>query len=429
MKFFLYAILVLQLFAQEEFVFSAKNNTFNALVAEAESPKDSALEEDKIKRKNILPEVMVEESSSPLEFNISQENKKEKGQDAYEEEDLKLEEIKKQNLITKNVYLDMINPPYSILYVHQIVPITFKLLVLSQYSTIETRFILDNASVEVLNPKETWTLNQDSSLSNTFYFKINQPNFTIPKVEVIVNTIEGEFQENTDFIVGRAIKLERKGRYSQVLAKDLKILDSKITNYDSQHNLAVFQLQSNLGNLFDFHLQSYQQGIESKSGDYKEAIAFYYAIVPKSLGIISFEYFNTEKSQYIELQVDNIPQDERVSTQSDIRPKNNIQFYQVSFVVFLILVSFGLYFYKRKWIFILLGILPLVLLFYLLSARTSAVLKVNTPIRIQPTFNSTIILITKEPMKVEVLSDIRGYYKVILEDERIGWVEKNDVQD
>ena len=69
------------------------------------------------------------------------------------------------------------------------------------------------------------------------------------------------------------------------------------------------------------------------------------------------------------------------------------------------------------------------LLFFLLSVRTSAVLKVNTAIHIQPTFNSTIILITQEPMKVEVLSDVRDYYKVMLEDERIGWVRKNDIQD
>ncbi|TLE17267.1 SH3 domain-containing protein [Helicobacter apodemus] len=433
MKFFFYSILVLQLFAKDGFVFpTSKDNTFNSTITQKETSKDVILVEGNITRENILPEVVIEESSSPLDFNTSQEsqeNEKKNKQEAYEEEKLKLQEATKQNLITKNVYLDIVNPPYSILYVHQIIPITLKLLVLSQYSTIETKFILDNASVEVLNPKETWTLNQDSSLSNTFYFKINQPNFTIPKVEVMVNTIEGEFQESTDFITGRAIKLERKGGYSQVLAKDLKILDSKITNYDSGHNLVVLQLQSNLGNLFDFYLQSYQQGIESKSGDYKEAVAFYYAIVPKSLGVISFEYFNTEKSQYIELQVDNIPQDERVSTQSDIKPKNNIQFYQVSLIVFLALIFFGLYFYKRKWIFMLLGILLLVLLFFLLSVRTSAVLKVNTAIHIQPTFNSTIILITQEPMKVEVLSDVRDYYKVMLEDERIGWVRKNDIQD
>lgn len=166
------------------------------------------------------------------------------------------------------------NPPYSILYVHQIIPITLKLLVLSQYSTIETKFILDNASVEVLNPKETWTLNQDSSLSNTFYFKINQPNFTIPKVEVMVNTIEGEFQESTDFITGRAIKLERKGGYSQVLAKDLKILDSKITNYDSGHNLVVLQLQSNLGNFLTFICNLTNKVLKVRVGIIKRLLRF-----------------------------------------------------------------------------------------------------------------------------------------------------------
>ncbi|OCR06388.1 hypothetical protein BA920_01890 [Helicobacter pullorum] len=333
------------------------------------------------------------------------------------------------SLVAKNVYLNLLNPPQDILYVNQIIPIEMKLLIFSDYSNITTNFILENESIEVLNPNEKWILNQDSSLKNTFYFKIKQPSYTIPKIEVVVKTNEGEAKEATQAIEGKAIVLERKGVYSQVVAQDLQILDTKITSYDSQNNLVVLQIQGNMANLFDFHLAAYsQQGIESKSGDYKESVIFYYVIVPKSLEVLSFDYFNIQSKKYVELQVENLSQDDRISTQSDIKPKNTLQIYKILAAIFLAIVFFGLYFYKRKIIFLILGICVLAVLFYLLSIKTAVSLKPNAEIRIQPTFNSTIILKTKDVIEVKILADRHGYYKVLLEDERIGWVKEDDIQ-
>ena len=338
------------------------------------------------------------------------------------------------NPIVKNVYLELLNPPLDILYVHQIIPLELKLLVLSDYSTIKTEFIFENSvqegSIEILNKDENWSIHtEDSSLRNTFYLKIKQPNYTIPQIKVSVHTSEGTASESTQSMNGRAIKLERKGNFSQVLAQDLKVLDTKITSYDTSHNLAVFQLQSVMGNLFDFYLEPYaQQGIESKSGDYKQAEAFYYAIVPKDLNSIRFDYFNLTTAKYTELQIDNIAIEDRVSTQSDIKPKNNYQFFKISLMVFFALLFFGFYLYKRKIIFIILGILTLGILFYSLTLKTSATLKANASLRIQPTFNSTIILTTQEPMQVEILAQRSNYYKVLLKDDRIGWVKRDDLQ-
>lgn len=338
------------------------------------------------------------------------------------------------NPIVKNVYLELLNPPLDILYVHQIIPLELKLLVLSDYSTIKTEFIFENniqeGSVEILNKDENWSIHtEDSSLRNTFYLKIKQPNYTIPQIKVSVHTNEGTASESTQSMNGRAIKLDRRGNFSQVLAQDLKVLDTKITSYDTSHNLAVFQLQSVMGNLFDFYLEPYaQQGIESKSGDYKQAEAFYYAIVPKDLNSIRFDYFNLTTAKYTELQIDNIAIEDRVSTQSDIKPKNNHQFFKISAMIFFVLLFFGFYLYKRKIIFIILGILALGILLYSLTLKTSATLKANASLRIQPTFNSTIILTTQEPMQVEILAQRSNYYKVLLKDDRIGWVKRDDLQ-
>lgn len=330
--------------------------------------------------------------------------------------------------LVKNLYLEALTPLLDILYVHQVVALEVKMLIFSEYTTIETEFLFeDNAlknSVEVLNPKQNWVINaEDSSLTNTFYLKINQAQFAIPTIKVNVNTKEGAVSETLTGHTGRAIKLDRKGSYAQVVAESLEILDTKITNYDANHNLAVLQLRSKMGNLFDFHLSAYaKQGIESKSGNYKEATAFYYVIVPKEQNVISFDYFNTQVEKYQTLQVQNIAVEDRVSTQSDIKPKNNYQFFQISLMVFFALLFFGLYLYKRKMIFIVLLVLALAFLLYFVTLKTSVTLKSNVALRIQPTFNSTIVLMTHTEQKAEILGKRNNYYKVILEDEHIGWV-------
>lgn len=337
--------------------------------------------------------------------------------------------------LVKNVYLETLTPLLDILYVHQVVALEVKMLIFSGYTTIETEFLFeDNAlknSVEVLNPKQNWVINtEDSSLKNTFYLKINQVQFAIPTIKVSVNTKEGTVSETLTGHTGRAIKLDRKGSYAQVVAESLEILDTKITNYDANHNLAVLQLKSKMGNLFDFHLSAYaKQGIESKSGNYKEATAFYYAIVPKEQNTISFDYFNTQVEKYQTLQVQNIAIEDRVSTQSDIKLKNNYQFFKISLMVFFALLFFGLYLYKRKIIFIMFLVIALAFLLYFVTLKTSVILKSNVALRIQPTFNSTIVLTTHTEQKAEILGKRNNYYKVILEDEHIGWVVKNDIKD
>ena len=150
--------------------------------------------------------------------------------------------------------------------------------------------------------------------------------------------------------------------------------------------------------------------------------------MPKSLDKISFDYFNVQSAKYVELHIDNFSQDDRVSTQSDIRPKNTLQIYKILAAIFLIIVFLGLYLYYRKKLFLVLGAIVLAVLIYLLSIKTSATLKTDVEIRIQPTFNSTIILTTQNPMEVKILSDKYGYYKILLEDDRIGWVRKDGIQ-
>lgn len=391
-----------------------------------QAPLPNAITESDIEE-NIESEALQNESLQSQDFTMQNSMP----QEAINNPSLNSEAS--NNSLVKNVYLEMLTPLVDISYVNQIIALELKMLVFTQYSTITTEFIFDDLknSIEILNPNQAWELNpEDSSLKNTFYLKIKQSQFAIPSIKVNVLTNHGLVSEVLAGGSTRAIKLERKGEYSQVLAQDLQILDTKITSYDSTQNLVVLQLQSTMANLFDFKLENYkQQGIESKSGDYKQGVAFYYVIVPKTQNTISFDYFNTQTSKYQTLQVPNIASEDRVSTQSDIKPKNNYQFFQISLVIFFAILFFGLYLYKRKTIFILLGVFALVLVLYFLTLKSDVTIKEKVALRIQPTFNSTIVLTTQKPIRAEILGERNSYYKVMLEDERIGWVKKDDIQD
>ncbi|CAM2790001.1 SH3 domain-containing protein [Helicobacter burdigaliensis] len=371
-----------------------------------------------------------EKNHMPLIEEKEGEIKGEFGEDLLNpiKKDVAKEEFVPNPLISsKLLYVDLLNSPSAVLYINQIVPYEVRVMAFSSYNTIAVDFS-EETSVEVLNKEQKWSIQGDGTLVNTYYLKIKQLNYKFPDISITLNTKEGEAKEILKGASGKAINLE-KANFSSVIAKELVIKDTKITSFDEKNNLAVFQLKSQVGNLLDFKLKQYkQQGIESKSGDIANREVFYYVIVPKELEEIAFEYFNTDKSSYVELKMPNLAEDDKVSTQSDITPKNNYQIYQILVLIVIALLFFGLYFYKRKWIFIVLAILPLFGILYILSIRTSATLVPNTIVRIQPTFNSTIILQTEEALKVEVITQKRGYYKVVLEDGKIGWVKENDVQ-
>ncbi len=433
MRFLFFFFCVVGLFAQETSMFPQNANPQNQSQTYMQTPPQTFLPATPAPLKSNQTPLVQEKTlqnigESPNFLSNEDSNQSDLNQTINPQTNPILEDLQSP-LVAKSVYLSLVSPLKNILYVKQIVPIEVKLLVFGAYSGIKTNFISSDSSVSVLNPQENWILNQDSSLRNTFYFRINQANFTIPKIEVVVQTSEGEAREFIEPISSKAVALERKGGYSQVVADNLRIIDTKITSYDSQSNLAVLQMRSEMGNLFDFHLDSYtQQGIESKKGDYRESEIFYYVVVPKSLDKISFDYFNTQSAKYVELQVENFSQDDRISTQSDIKPKNTLQIYKILATIFLIIVFFGLYLYRRKKLFLILGIIVVVVLLYLLSIKTGTTLKSNVEVRIQPTFNSTIIVTTQNPMEVKILAKKHGYYKVLLEEERIGWVREDGIQ-
>ena len=51
----------------------------------------------------------------------------------------------------------------------------------------------------------------------------------------------------------------------------------------------------------------------------------------------------------------------------------------------------------------------------------------NTAVHILPIPTSTVFYVTKEPQKVEILGENKGFYKIMLSGSKIGWIKKDEI--
>ncbi|MDE7217812.1 MAG: SH3 domain-containing protein, partial [Helicobacter sp.] len=205
--------------------------------------------------------------------------------------------------------------------------------------------------------------------------------------------------------------------------------DYKITSYDTQNNLAVFAISTGISNIQDLRIGSYpRQNYESGVMSPEKSAIIYYVIIPKDVEPIAFDYFSTQDFQFHRISVSNIPIDDRVSTQSDLKPKRTISLFQLSVgggAIFFLLIAFAI---TRSWLCPI-GI-ALVIAYFIVDffITDTARLMPNAEVKILPTFNSTVIIRQESPLFVEILDKRNGFYKIVTNDGRIGWVRREEVE-
>ncbi len=330
---------------------------------------------------------------------------------------------------SKSVYLNLVDFPARTLYVHEIIPATYRLLLLSPHRSFSTEFQGIDESIEVLNKNSKWKKESDGSFSNTFYFKILKSEFRIPAIRVVAQLEDYQESDESEGRTGQAIALEGNPLFSNVIAKEFTLTDYKITTYDHENNLVVFRIQAEESNLKDFHLNAYErQGIESSSFTPLQSSMIYYVIFPRHDELVEFDYFSTREYQYRRISLQNIVTDEKVSTQSDIKPKNTLHRFGLLLLGAGFLISLALYFYRRHIFYLLVAVGFLGYFIYSFSFKNMGYLKAGAQVKILPTYNSTIILSPAIRTRVEILGTRHGYYKVLSADEKIGWVKKEEIE-
>ncbi len=336
---------------------------------------------------------------------------------------------------SKNLYLSYINYPKHV-YKNQRFEIVVKALITRKnYDDIQTSFIRAK-NIILLNPESKWEKieNSTSTYMNRFYFKAYESKFNMPSIEVGLyknkKLIEVRKISSLSITFSQIAKSDK--RFSNIIAKDLKVKLSKTKQYTNKEALTIIDIEANNSNLEDFYLKGiHDQGITLLEDNYPKQHLIYFAVIPIHKKTIIFNYYNTINNKFEKIIVPIKFEEELVSTQTDLNPNNsNFEFYKKIVVGFLAFLAFLAFIWKRKYIFLILFLILTILFILFIMPNQTIRLKSNTVIYILPTKNSTIFKKIKNEIVVEEMKRKASFVKIMIGDSDnkfIGWVKKSNV--
>lgn len=326
----------------------------------------------------------------------------------------------------KVVYLKEGSIPKNI-YERMVFEANYSMLTLDEFDSITTEF--EGSGVSVLNSNSKWRKVGDGEYVNSFLFKVlEDKNVSLPKITVTL--IKDGIPIGSDVIEPRAIEVIKINvdNFSYVYADSLKLEDSRVTVFDEKLNIVIFKLKAKNSNLNEFVLKNYaKQGDESFKGNYMESELIYYVMIPKGDLELSFKYFNTSKNHLETISIKNIPIDEKVSTQSDLKPKNTMLMTKIVVLGFVASLFLLLFIIKRKKPYLVIALTAIGSILYFLLQKGAVNIKKGANLYILPTFNSSVAYRVEKDTEANLLATRGGYIKVEIDD-KIGWVKESDIK-
>ena len=261
----------------------------------------------------------------------------------------------------------------------------------------------------------------------TFYFKASDVDIRIPRLFISSQSSETSLEPKTVFIK----TLKQREDFCQVLAADMKIKNSQVSNYDEKNHIVTLSIEAFEANLEDIKLNNVQEaGIESLERKNAKVEAEYYAVVPVEQKELKFTYFNTIKKQYVFLEVPVVVADASVTTQSDLNPKDD-SFEKLKKYTFMFLVGFFflMFLFRRDFFYLVFGVVSLITLLTFYIPHKKICVKQGASLYILPTPTSTISANIDQKIDTMLLGERGEYKKVEYKKGIIGWVKNEDLCD
>ncbi len=335
----------------------------------------------------------------------------------------------------KNLYLSYLSNPKHI-YKNQRFGIEVKALITrTNYDYIKTDFI-NGKNMIPLNPNQSWKKSKSSSniYTNKYYFKAYEKKFTMPSLKVRLyknkKLVEVRVLSSLKMTFSEIAKSDE--RFSNIIAKDLKVVMSKTKQYTNKEALTIINIEATQSNLEDFYIKGIkEQGFTIIEDNYPNQHIIYFLVIPIHKKSIVFNYYNTTKNNFEKIILPITLSEELVSTQTDLNPNNsNFEFYKKIAVGVLSLFTLILFIWKRKYTFLVLFLLFAIVFTFFVIPNKTIKLKVNSVIYLLPTKNSTIFKKTKNEIIVEDMKRKNNFIKIMFgssEKKYIGWVKEKDV--
>jgi len=309
----------------------------------------------------------------------------------------------------------------------EIFPVTLKSLsTVRDFTDIKYEFS-NFKGLEILTPYPEREI-KSKYFYDTFYMLSTSSSVKLPDVNA---TLIASDEYNSSFIKGEklnTITLNPRKNFSNIIANDFQLQEYKTTSYDETKNIIVFVATATNSNIGAMHFTNVdKQGIESITDSYIDSKITYYIVVDKHLENFTFTYFNLLKNRFQTLSIPIIVDDDSVTTQSDLKPKDQskerLKMLIAGAVAF---VAFVFILFRKKYIYLVFLIIPLIYIAYIAMPEKEICIKKGSPIHLLPVDNGTIFETTTTTLRLQKEGEVENYVKVKLQNEKIGWVHNED---
>ncbi|MFT7003734.1 MAG: putative membrane protein [Sulfurimonas sp.] len=304
--------------------------------------------------------------------------------------------------------------------------------------TLSTVTDFADITYELSNDKGLKLLNtipyrdQDSKyVHDTFYFLTTSSDASLPDFTATLHDYNSTTYKDTTLLGEKlnVVTLNPKKDFSNIVADSFELVEYKTTTYDDQHNIVIFVATAQNCDISSFTLQNvHKQGIESMTESNFDSKIVYFAVINKKIENFSFSYFNLETNKFTLINIPIVVIDDSVTTQTDLKPKNQSHDrlkITIAGVIALIAILFIIW--RKKYIYLIFIVIPLVYIAYVAMPSKEVCIKVGSEIYLLPMHNGTIFERTASVYHLQKEGSVKGFVKVKLQNEKIGWVKNEDI--
>lgn len=284
----------------------------------------------------------------------------------------------------------------------------------------------NDINISVPNAIIKTTTDDNSTFHTDLYFHLKD---RFPMITISILDNNQSIGEENLTINSSINNLTPPLNFSNVIADKFNISNISSSLYDDSNNLVSLNIEANQSNLEDFSINAFKDGEVKYSGNMLSSKISYYLIVPNSIKEVEFSYFNLEQNRYITKYIKIHPKIERISTQTDINPKDHNYLLLINVLMLVIVLLWLILFYvKRKKIYLILIFISVLALVFFNWPKKKVELMEGAKIHILPTPQSTVFFVLGINTKLEVLNSREGYDKVMINNQ-VGWVKDKYVNE